>query len=407
MLSEGLVKRGHNVTVVTTVPHYPSGTVSEKYQGFRNFHTLENGVNIIRIALPSIKRSNLAYRFAQFLCYQFRSTISILTKKFDVVLAANPSLWVWMPFFWSVKIQKTPAVYSVYDVYPDVGIALGIFRHRLVINTVTTMETFCLREAKVIHILADAFRPGLKALGVNDEKMNTIYAWVETSHLKPLPKTNDFSQSHNFLDKFILMYAGNMGYSQGLEHLIEAAKQLEAHKDIQFVLVGDGPSREKLMKITKESGLSNIVFLPFQPRSCLPELMASADISFVSQLKEIGKNSIPSKIFSIMASGRPLLACVDEESESKNLICRAEAGICVELENTAQLAMTILKLKEDRKLCETLGRNGRMWVEAHHSPEYASERFEGLLCQAIKINELKVKSDTREGTPERLERIGP
>jgi colanic acid biosynthesis glycosyl transferase WcaI len=393
MLSEGLVKRGHQVTVVTTVPHYPTGQVPSEYGGFKNYHNVENGVEVIRIALPSVKRSNLIYRFGQFLCYQFRSTLSILTRKYDVVLVANPSLWIWLPFFWSVTMRRKPAVYSVYDVYPDVGIALGIFRHKLVIKVVTALEGYCLRKSQVIHILADSFRPGLRALGVEDAKMKTIHVWVDTEFIHPLPKRNSFSLEHQLTNSFVLLYAGNMGYSQGLESIIEAARKLEGDQDIQFVLVGDGNSRGQLLQMTKQYDLKNVTFLPFQPRDCLPELMASADAAFVSMRKEIGNDSIPSKIFSILASGRPILACVDENTEAKRLICQAEAGICVPPKDPALLTEALSSLKGDRNLCETLGGNGRLWAEKHHSPGSASEKFESLLLQAIEIRVSDSKSN--------------
>lgn len=405
LLAEGLVQRGHQVTVVTTVPHYPSGQVPPEFGGFKNFHSVENGVEIIRVALPSVKRSNLAYRLAQFLCYQLRATLAILTRRYDVALVANPCLWIWLPFWWSTAVRRKPAVYSVYDVYPDVGIALGIFRHKLVIRAVTALERYCLDHSQAIHILADSFRPGLRALGVDDARMQTVHVWVDTQFIHPLPRQNAFAQAHQLVDKFVVLYAGNMGYSQGLEDLVEAARQLEAEPEFQFVLVGDGAWREKLVQMAAQYALNNVTFLPFQPRANLPELMASADAAFVSLRKEIGNDSLPSKIFSILASGRPILACVDPDTEASRLICQANVGICLPPGNPFLISEAVLKLKQDRALRVTLGSNGRCWAEAHHSPAAAAEKFESLLRQAIRIKTAPSQSSVESEMSKHSERI--
>jgi colanic acid biosynthesis glycosyl transferase WcaI len=405
MLSEYLVQRGHKVTVITTVPHYPSGRVAPEFRGIRNFQSMENGVELIRIALPSMKRSNLIYRLAQYLCYQFRSTLVILSKDFDVVLAANPALWVWLPFFWSVSLRRKPAVLSIYDVYPDVGIVLGIFRHKPVIRFVAALERFCLDNSQVVHILSDSFRQGIRALGVDDAKMKTIHVWVDTDFILPMPKENTFSREHNLADKFVVLYAGNLGRSQGLEYVIEAAKRLEAHNDIQFVFVGSGNFCDSLVKLAEADHLNNIVFLPFQPRVCLPEIMASADVSLVCLRKMIGTDSMPSKIFSILASGRPVLASIDENSEAWNLILRANAGLCVPPEDPVRLAEAILKLKQNAGLRADLGNSGRSWAVAHHSPEAAAENFENLLLQAVILRNSNLKPSPNRSLPKHSEKI--
>jgi colanic acid biosynthesis glycosyl transferase WcaI len=383
MLSEGLVNLGHTVSVVTTVPHYPTGRVSSEFKGFRNNHSIENGVDVTRIALPSVNRSNLRFRFLQFIFYQIRSTFNILTKKYEVLLVANPSLWVWLPFFWSVKVRRKPAVYSIYDVYPDVGISLGIFRDPIVIKAVRFLECFCLNNSEVIHILADSFRQSLVALGVYDAKMSKVYVWVDTDLIRPLPRNNSFALENNLVDLFTVLYAGNIGLSQGLEHVLASAQLLSDHRDIQFVFVGDGAGREQLVSEVKQRQLANVTFLPFQPRQRLPEVLASADVSLVSLKRGIGAGSLPSKLFSILASGRPIIASVDEGCETWKLVEKARAGICTPPENPPELARAILALKDDQELRERLGKNGRLWAELNHSPQSAAEHFEELLYRAI------------------------
>jgi colanic acid biosynthesis glycosyl transferase WcaI len=387
MLGVGLAKRGHKVTVITTVPHYPSGRVTHPYRSLKTCRSVENGVEVLRVPLPSLKRSSLPLRTMQFACYQLGATWAGRGQEFDVALVANPALWVWLPFAWLIRRRRMPALFAVFDVFPDVGVALDVFRNKRVIAAVSHLERFCLRNSAVVSILSDSFRPGLRALGVPDEKMAVTYGWVDTELIRPMPHANPFAREHGLADSFVVLYAGNLGLSQGLENVLAASEQLVSEKDIRFVLVGDGAGREALVQEAAERELSNIQFLPFQPRQRLPEVLATASVSLVQLRKGIGSDSLPSKIWSILASGRPILAAVDEGSEAWKLVTRAEAGLCVPPENPAELAKAVLALKNDPGLCERLGQNGRRWVERYNSPQAAAERHEALLADAMVRNE--------------------
>jgi len=383
LLSENLARLGHQVTVITMVPHFPSGQVSISYRGKILASSIENEVKVIRVGLPSVNRQRLFQRFIQYFCYQVGAVIASLGQNYDIVLAANPFLTVWLPFAFSVVLRRKPVLYSVQDVYPDVGINLGIFRHKLVIKTVSILERFCLNHADTVQIISDSFRPGLRSLGVPDSKMVLVYDWVDTELIHPLPKDNSFSQELGLNDAFVIQYAGNIGFSQGVEHLLTTAKLLEGQKDIRFILVGNGVALESLYTQAEHNQLTNVQFVPFQPRERLPQVLASADVSLVILRKGIGLDSLPSKTYSIMASGRPILLSVDEGSETYKLVKRAGAGICVPPENPAELAKAILNLKEDKDLRERLGQYGRTWAEKYHSPQAAAKQFEKLLLNAI------------------------
>jgi len=386
MLCENLVRLGHQVTMITMVPHYPSGRVSKEFRGNWLWKSVENGVEVIRVGLPSVDRSNLSQRMVQFICYQIGATWAGLGKQYDVVMAASSSLTAWLPFFSMVFLRHKPAIYSVYDVYPSVGVTLGIFRHKPVIAFISSMERFCLNHATIVRIISDSFRPELRAMGVPDEKMALVYDWVDTDLVHPLPRDNAFAQAHNLTGQFVILYAGNIGLSQGLEHVLTAAEMLSNHTDLSFVFVGDGASRERLVTEAERRQLKNVKFIPFQPRQCLPEVLASADVSLVTLQRGIGVGSLPSKTFSILASGRPVVASVDERSETWNLIQRAEAGLCIPPEDPPALVDAILTLKKDRPLRERFGFNGRNWAEKNHSPQSGAMKIENLLLTAISAN---------------------
>lgn len=382
LLSENLAARGHQVTVITMVPHYPSGQVAPEFRGRLFTSSTANGVRVIRIGLPSVDRAKLPLRFIQYFCYQIGAAAAGLGQTYDVVLAANPFLTVWLPFAVTVALRGKPAVYSVQDVYPQVGIALGVFRTRPVIAAATFLERFCLNHSGIVQIISESFRAELRQLGVSDEKMALVYNWVDTGLIRPLPRPTAFEEEQMLAGKFIVLYAGNIGRSQGLEHILTAADILRGHADIRFVFVGDGAARAALQVQAEQRRLPNVQFIPFQPRRKLPEVLASADIALVSLSKGIGPRSLPSKIYSIYASGRPALASVEEDCETWNLVRRSGAGVCIPPEDPGAMAEAILMLKNDPRLREELGQRGRAWAEKYHSPQAAAAQFEALLQAA-------------------------
>ena len=379
------MKRGHQVTVITAVPHYPTGQVQPEYRRILVSHSVENRVKIIRVAVPSLNRSNLLNRCFQFLCYQIGATLASINLKYDVALITNPALETLLPLTWQTIFRLKPVIFSVFDVYPDVGIKLGIFKNTVILKTITSLERFCLNQSTLVQIISDSFMPSLRALGVPDAKLELVNIWVDTDLIKPAPQKNMFYTKHNLTDKFVVLYAGNIGLSQGLEHVLTTAEMSTKQEDLSFVFVGDGSGLETLQHQAQQRNLVNVHFIPFQKREQLPEVLACASASLVILRRGIGANSLPSKTFSILASGRPIIASVDENSETWKLVKRAEAGLCVPPENPHEMAKAINCLKKNKELCEQLGTNGRRWVEKHHSPQYAAEQFEKLLLKTAHI----------------------
>jgi colanic acid biosynthesis glycosyl transferase WcaI len=200
--------------------------------------------------------------------------------------------------------------------------------------------------------------------------------------ITPLPRANTFAAENDLAEKFVILYAGNIGLSQGLENVLLAAEKLSARPDPFFVFVGDGIGKPALVAEAQKRRLTNVRFLPFQPRVRLPEVLASADVSLVILKKGIGIQSLPSKIFPILASGRPLLASVDEQSAVADLIKRSKAGICVPPEDPGRLAEAVETLRSSPEVCREFGRNGRRHALEHHSLGSAAVRFEAVIKAA-------------------------
>ncbi len=383
MLCESLASKGHEVTIIAAVPHYPTGIVPQEFRRQFFQHSYEQGVRVIRVRVPSVQRTSLKKRFIQFVCFQCGATLAALAEHYDALIFGNPGLEVWLPFALLSMVHGKPAIFSVHDVYPDVGVTLGIFRHKMVVAAIGYLEKYCLKRSAFVRILSKSFAAPLCSMGVSPEKMAVVYDWVDTNLIKPLPKDNDFAREHQLEKKFNVLYAGNIGLSQGLENVMKAAELLSDEKEIEFLFVGDGAGRDHLMAEAARRSLANVQFLPFQPRYRLPEVLATADVSLITLKKGIGTASLPSKSFSILASGRPILASVDEGSDTWNLVKKSQAGICVPPEDPGAIARAIVELKNDERLRENFGKNGRKYALQYHSPQAAAEKFEQLLLAAL------------------------
>ena len=383
MLCEALAQRGHHVDVITAVPHYPSGKVPESYRGKFSFYSIEKNVRVRRMGLPSVNRAKLSDRLLQFVVFQFRSTYASWKTHYDILLTHSPSLETWLPFACHTVIRRKPAIYSVHDVYPDIGISLGIFHKGPALKILTAMEKFCLNHACKVRILSKSFITGLERLGIPQEKITLLYDWADMTAISPLPRTNSFAREQGLTDGFVVLYAGNIGLSQGLEFVLDAARLLSEQPDINFVFIGEGSGKPALMERAKSLDLGNVRFLPFQPRERLSEVLATADVSLVSLKRGSGGGSLPSKTYSIMASERPIIASVDQDSDTWDLIQRAGCGVCIPPGNPELIAEAIISLRRDEKRRLDLGKTGRQYALAHHSSESAAVQFEELFQQVI------------------------
>ena len=235
------------------------------------------------------------------------------------------------------------------------------------------------RKAAHITVITPAMRKNLLAKRVPAEKISIIPNFVDTDFIRPLPRENHFSREHELSDKFVVTYAGNLGYVYDLETMLDAAALLSSRKDILFLIVGNGVAKAGLENRADDLKLENVRFMPFQPRESLPWLRASSDIQVSLYKNGAANDSFPSKIYEIMASGRPLLASSEAESGVEHAVKTAQCGLCVKPANPGELAEAILTLSHDSSMRELMGRRGRQYAEENHSKNAAVIRYNELL----------------------------
>lgn len=260
---------------------------------------------------------------------------------------------------------------------------LGVLTSPRLVNLIGRIERFYYERSAQISVLSDGFKENLIQKGVSQKKITVIPACVDVEFIHPLPRENNLRKKWGLLGKFVVLYAGNIGFSQGLEIMLKAAKLLIAYTRIVFVLVGEGAAKSNLESMAEDMNLSNVYFFPFQPREDVPLVYALADACLVSLKRSIVVESVPSKTYSIMSSGRPIIATVNRDTETGHLLEHARCGLCIEPENADELAQAIMQLHEDDPLRVEMGECGRNFVVGKYSRQIAAEHYHGLIKKLV------------------------
>lgn len=384
-LAKEFIQLDHQVTVVTGVPHYATNVTERDYR-WKLFTNEEHGnLRIIRTYLyTNPQKDRFIVRLLNYVSFNLLSTLAgLFSGGYDIILAPSPPLTIGLSAAIIGFFKDIPYIYNVQDINPDVLIKLGILKNRLFIHFSKWLEKFVYKNAETVTILSEGFRQNLLGKGVPESKLKVIPNFVDPDFIKPGAKENSFRESNNLLGKFVVMYAGNLGHSQNLEDLLYCAKNLQKDSEIIFVIVGNGSRKPYLEESARQLAVKNVVFLPFQPREAVPQIYAAADLALVTLKKGIALDSVPSKIYTIMASSRPVLAAVDPGSDAWDLVQQAGCGVCLPPENPQELTKSILDLREDPDLCEQMGMRGRNYIEKHHSRKMIAEEYHQLFNRMI------------------------
>lgn len=376
-LAEEFVAKGHHVTVVTSTPHYDPGQVWPSHSKKLVCREQRNGMQIYRVRVSAAHdRSSVAKRILTYGSFSLLSTLRALTlPKHDVIFIPSPPLSNGVLGDFLSRLRGAPFIYNVQDIWPDVAIRAGVLKNSRAIRQLKRMESYVYRRAAKVCVISEGFRRNLLAKGVRDDKISVIPNFIDTEYVTPLPRRNDFSLKHGLDDKFVVLFAGNMGFSQGLDVVLKAAKLLENDQEIKFVMVGNGAAKKAAEEHRESARLWNVEFLPFQPHQDVPAMYASADVCLIPLKHGFTTESVPCKLFTIMAAGRPAIAGVDRHSDTWELIQDAKCGICVEPEDPKALAEAISKFHLDATARGECGCNARRHVERHFQPGAIAERY--------------------------------
>ncbi|MFP5298334.1 MAG: glycosyltransferase family 4 protein [Actinomycetota bacterium] len=380
---EELAARGHTIEVVTSLPWYREHRLEEGYEGkiVRREDTAWG--QIVRVhPFPTEDKRNIPRRALSFA--GFSAVAGMVGRKgddVDIVLAVSPPLTLGVDGWLIARARKGRFVFNIQDVYPDVAVKLGVLNNKALIAAAHRLETFCYQRADAVTVLSDDLRDNLSRKTSHPERIHVIPNFVDTAWIRPMERENGYRSEFGLTGKTVVMYAGNVGMSQSLDLVIHAAGALSHLEDLVFVINGQGAARDQLERDAR--GLDNVVFVDTQPFERLPELLAAGDIHLVPLKKGLASSSVPSKTYSILAAGRPLIASVDPGTEIARLVERSGSGLAVPPEDPEIFTKAVQKLVEAPDDAAAMGAAGRAWVENWASPQAVAEAYEELFQQLL------------------------
>lgn len=222
--------------------------------------------------------------------------------------------------------------------------------------------------------------------GFPEQQITFIQNWTDPNFIYCHSGDNFVREKYGLEDKFVVLYAGNFGRIYNFEDLLDAAEALKSCHEVVFLLVGEGALKETVLEECRRHGLTNVLIAPFEPRTKLPEVLGAADVSIVLLQKGMAGFSVPSKIYSILASGRPTIACLEEESDIARIVRESNSGFVVPLGNPQEFAGVIRLLYENPELKEQLGRNARRYAETQDFKGKALRDYERVFSEVLNQN---------------------
>ena len=384
-LAEGLVRRGHQVKVITAMPNYPERKIYAGYR--RKLYVTEkrNGVDIERCYVAVRPKPGLVARAmldGSFALLSFMKAVS--TWRPDVILSTSPSLIACLPVAATKLIYRCPSVLSLQDILPEAAVQTGLITNKLAIKVFEQLEKFAYASATKISVITPSFAQNLKEKRVSPNKITCISNWVDVAFVKPLPKgCNAFRAAYGLEDKFVILYSGNIARTQGIRTIIRSAAQMQHNPKVQFVIVGEQRQLSELEALKQKLGVTNVLLRPFVPAEELPMLLSAADVSLIMQKKRVVGFNMPSKIQKLMASGRPIIASVPRHGSAAAAILESGSGLVVEPENPTALTQAIQHLYDHPEKLEDLGKKGRQFAIEQYSFDQALNAYEQLLRSVV------------------------
>jgi glycosyltransferase involved in cell wall biosynthesis len=356
-LAEDLVAaHGFDVTVVTG---YPLGGEAGSSAGRPQARETRNGVKIVRASGTTFTPGRFVRRACNYVTY-FVSALwtALWLPRQDVTVALTDP-----PIIGLAALAARPRcgmIFYCQDIFPEVAALLADFHSPLVNGTLDRLNRFLVRRARRIVALGDTMaRRLIEGKGADPARITVIANWADTSAIVPSEKNNAFAVQHGLADRFVVLHAGNIGMSQNLDVVIDAAQRLRDRPDILVLFIGDGNRRAALEAMAAARGLSNVRFLPFQPRDQLRWTYASSDLCLVSLKPGLAGYIVPSKLYPILAAGRPYVAAVEPSSEAAALTARHDCGVVVTPGDADALAAQILALAGDSARRLAMSANAR------------------------------------------------
>lgn len=376
-LAEDLA-REHEVTVVCGRPSYDPtekveshGVVSEEWLG---------RVRVLRTWSTSFGRTSMPGRLTNYGTYVVSSTFgAVRATRPDIVMAFTDPPVIAGAAAMVASARRLPFVYVVQDLFPQVGVALGRIRNRALIASMDRFNQGIRQRASAIVVVGRDMRSKLESLGASPGRLHLIPNWSDGSAIQPLNNPTRLRDELQLGNRFIVMHSGNVGLTQQLDVLLTTAELLRDEPDIHVLIAGEGATKPDLLRRAKQQQLTNVTFIGYRPKPELADSLGTGDIHVVGLRRELEGLIVPSKMYGIMAAGRPFIAATSPSSEPSLVAREAGCGLAIQPGDPHLLAETVLRARNDRPRLAEMGRRARQEFDNRYDRPIATARYRALL----------------------------
>jgi len=338
------------------------------------------GVEIVRVASTAYDRSKLPLRAANYLTYLGLSLWEGLkVERPDVVLCMTDPPVIADVALVLARRFDAPLVVVSQGVFPEVAVALKRLDNPAVVEVLRVATRLYLKRADRVVAIGDTMRERLVEKGADRERIVVIPNWTDTTDLEPRPRKNAWAEEHGLADKFVVMHSGNIGHAQDLDMLIRAATFLRDLDDLRVVLIGGGARRDELKELAKLLETDQVLFMGYQPRELLADSLSSADLHVVGLARGLSGYVVPSRLYGVLAVGRPVIAAAEAESETAKVVEEVNCGLVVPPGRPELLARAIRAAYDGDLDLEAMGARGREFVSSEANRPVAVSRYRRLL----------------------------
>jgi glycosyltransferase involved in cell wall biosynthesis len=394
-LIEELVKQlgqqGVNIEVFTSQPGY-----AFQSQTAPAVEWVDSRIRIQRSRTAQLWSSRIRGKAVNGVLYTLRALLYLLRawRRNNILLVTTAPPFLPVIGYLAYLLFRLPYVCILYDLYPDIAIALGVVsKDSWLVRVWNAINKQVWLKAKGIVVLSPAMKQKILAHCPEvADKVSVIHSWANPEAIVPIPKVeNWFAHKYALVNKFTVLYSGNMGRCHDIDTILEAAKQLQ-DESIQFVCIGAGAKREELIMEVKRLGLKNFTFLPYQDKQVLPYSLTACDLSLVSVDAITESLVAPSKLYSALASGRPIAVICSQSSYLKEMVAEANCGSTFENGDGQGLAQFIRFLSRDPQIGARMGKAGRQYLRSHFTPKVIAQQYLRVLQQAVLVDEVRTVS---------------
>jgi len=385
-LVKQLQQQGVNIEVFTSQPGYAFNSSKAPYLEY------VDQIKIQRSRSAQLFPGRIRGKLINGVLYTLRTIIYLVRalRRINILLVTTAPPFLPTVAYLINLLFKLPYVCIIYDLYPDVVISLGIIsKNHWIAKLWQAVNRRVWLNAKGIIVLSPEMKQRVLAHCPQvAHKVSVIHSWANPEFIVPIPKQeNWFAWKYNLVNKFTVLYSGNMGRCHDIHTFLEAAIELQ-DEPVQFVCIGGGARREELIAQVNLLGLNNFTFLPYQDKKDLPYSLTASDLSLVSISPSSESLVVPSKLYSALAAGRPLVVVCSPYSSLRQVIAQAHCGAAFDHGDGHGLAEFIRLLRRNQELGQQMGKAAREYLQSHFTPKIISQQYLNVLRRALNIEEV-------------------